>query len=74
MASILSGVTAFFNAIFSVNSTNPGMATQLITWLTTSGNELALVGLYLYILNKMGATQIYYKTEIANSFLLSWNS
>lgn len=50
MSAILTGVSDFFNAIFSVDTSNPGMATQLITWLTTPANSLALVGLYLYIL------------------------
>lgn len=62
MQTILGGVSDFFSAIFSVDSTNPGMATQLISWLTHSGNELALVGLYLYILNKTGAHREYIKT------------
>lgn len=60
MSTILTGVGEFFTAIFGTGST-PGYASQLITWLTSSGNELALVGLYLYILDGTGAHREYIK-------------
>ena len=50
MAAILNGVGEFFTAIFSTNSTNPGYATQLVQWVTATGNELALIPLYLWIM------------------------
>lgn len=63
MQAILTGVSDFFSAIFSVDTTNPGMATQLITWLTTPANALALVGLYLYILSLKGSLREYKNTD-----------
>lgn len=50
LAQALEHVKTFFSAVFSVDSTNPGIATQLITWMTTSGHEIVMIPLYLYIL------------------------
>lgn len=56
MSTILSNVKAFFDAIFSVDSASPGIASQLVTWLTTSGHELALIPLYMWILVSLVGT------------------
>lgn len=56
MSTFLTGIGQFFTAVF-VNSTGTsgssndgGYATLLITWMTTPGNELVLIPIYLWIM------------------------
>lgn len=43
MATILSYVTSFATTVFSIG-------TQLVTWITAEGHEIALIGLVMFIL------------------------
>lgn len=46
MSTIIGYVQDFFSAVFGAN----GIAGTLVTWLTTSGHEIALIPLVLWIL------------------------
>lgn len=46
MATIISFIQSFFTAVFGTD----GIASTLVTWLTTAGHEIALIPLCLYVL------------------------
>ena len=43
MSTILGYVTSFATSVFSIGS-------QLVTWITAEGHEIALIGLVMFIL------------------------
>lgn len=46
MTTVIGFISQMFNAVFGAE----GIASTLITWLTTSGHEIALIPLVLYVL------------------------